>query len=35
MAEAAAAAAIHVTRPGTGAAIPTRDEADAFLEKTG
>ena len=35
MAEAAAAAAIHVTRPGTGAAIPTRAEVDAFLEKTG
>ena len=35
MAEAAAAAAIHVTRPGTGAAIPTRAEVDAFLKKTG
>ena len=34
MAEAAAAAAIHVTRPGSGSAIPTRAEVDAFLEKT-
>ncbi len=29
---AAAAAAIQVTRPGTAAAIPTRDEVNAFLE---
>ena len=35
IAEAAAAAAIHVTRRGTGAVIPTRAEVDAFLEKTG
>ena len=34
MAEAAAAAAIHVTRPGSGSAIPTRAEVDVFLEKT-
>jgi len=34
MATAAAAAALHVSRPGTGAAIPTRSEADRFLQQS-
>jgi sugar/nucleoside kinase (ribokinase family) len=34
MAAAAAAAALHVSRPGTGAAIPTRSEADRFLQQS-
>ena len=34
MAAAAAAAAIQVSRPGTGAAIPARSEADRFLRQS-
>ena len=34
MATAAAAAALHVSRPGTGAAIPTSSEADRFLQQS-
>ena len=30
---ASAAAAIQVTRPGTAAAIPTREEVEAFLSR--